>query len=112
MQRLVERDILVQLTLMTLVCRVAPKTVCTKCIRYCSLLDNLGFTVHDKKSVLIPTKEITFVGFIFNSADMTVRLPLEKKESILKLCLSINKRSHITIREFSRFIGKVVATEP
>ena len=64
------------------------------------LLDNLGFTVHDKKSVLIPTTEITFVGFILNSADMTVRLPLEKKEHILKLCLSINKRSHITIREF------------
>ena len=55
------------------------------------LLDNLRFTVHDKKSVLIPTKEITFVGFILNSADMTVRLPLEKKESVLKLCLSINK---------------------
>ena len=48
------------------------------------LLDNLGFTVHDKKSVLIPTKEITFVSFILNSADMTMRLPLEKKESILK----------------------------
>ena len=62
------------------------------------LLDNLGFTVHDKKAVLIPTKEITFVSFNLNSADMTVRLPLEKKESILKLCLSINKRSHITIR--------------
>ena len=42
---------------------------------------------------------------------MTVRLPLEKKESILKLCLSIDKRSHITIREFSRLIGKRVATE-
>ena len=38
-------------------------------------------------------------------------LPLEKKESIFKLCLSINKRSYITIREFSRLIGKLVATE-
>ena len=55
------------------------------------LHDNLRFTVHDKKSVLITTKKITFVGFILNSADMTVRLPLEKKESVLKLCLSINK---------------------
>ena len=70
--------------------------------------------VYDKKSVLIQTKEIIFVSFVFNSADMTVRLPLEKKESVLKLCLSINKRSrsHITIREFSRLIGKLVATEP
>ena len=36
------------------------------------LLDNLGFRVHEKKSVLIPTKEIIFVGFVLNSADMTV----------------------------------------
>ena len=43
---------------------------------------------------------------------MTVRLPLEKKESTLKLCLSVYKRSQITIREFSRLIGKLVATEP
>ena len=71
------------------------------------LLDNLGFRVHDKKSVLIPT----FVGFILNSADITVRLLLEKKESVLKLRFSINKRSHITIREFSRLIGKLEATE-
>ena len=76
------------------------------------LLDNLGFTVHDKKSVLIPTKEITFVSFIWNLADMTVGVPLEKIASILKLCLSINKRSHITIREFSRLIGKLVTSGP
>ena len=43
---------------------------------------------------------------------MTLRLPLEKKESILKLCRSINKRSHIAIRYFSGLIGKLVNTEP
>ena len=48
------------------------------------LRDNLGFTAHDKKSVLIPTKEIIFAGSVLNSADMNVRLPLEKKKSILK----------------------------
>ena len=36
------------------------------------LLNNLGFMVYDKKSVLIPTKEIIFVSFVLNSADMTV----------------------------------------
>ena len=30
------------------------------------LFDNLGFTVHDKKSVLISRKEITFVSFVLN----------------------------------------------
>ena len=37
-----------------------------------------------------------------------MRLPLEKRETILKLCLGINKHSHITIRDFSRLIGKLV----
>ena len=43
---------------------------------------------------------------------MTLRLPLEKKDFILQLCLGINKRSHINIRDFSRIIGKLVDTEP
>ena len=42
-----------------------------------NLLDNLVFTVHDKKSILMPTKEITLIGFVLNSVDMTVRLLLE-----------------------------------
>ena len=68
---------------MTLVCRVAPNNNVQKNVSdTVHLLDNLGLTVHDKKSVLIPTKEITFVGVTLNSADMTVRLPLEKTESI------------------------------
>ena len=41
-----------------------------------------------------------------------MKLPLEKKECISKLCLSINKHSHIIISEFFRLIGKLVATEP
>ena len=43
---------------------------------------------------------------------MTVRLPDEKKEKILKLCLDTIKCSHVTIREFSRLTDKLVATEP
>ena len=44
---------------------------------------------------------------------MTVRLRVEKKKAILKLYFkSISKRSHNTIREFSRLIVKLVATEP
>ena len=76
------------------------------------LLDSLGFTVHDKKSVLIPTKEIVFVGFVLNSEEMTIRLPDEKKAKIIKLCCDIIRQPQVTIRKFSRLIGKLVATEP
>ena len=43
-----------------------------------TLLDRLGFVIHPKKSILIPTQEITFLGFIFNSANMTVKLTPER----------------------------------
>ena len=44
------------------------------------LLDSLGFTVHDKKSVLIPIQEILFVGFVLDSVSLTVRLPVIRKQ--------------------------------
>ena len=75
MRHLVERDILLQLTLTTLVCGVAQNNSVHKMYHTVNLLDNLGFTVCDKKS-----QEITFVSFILNSADKTVRLPLEKEK--------------------------------
>ena len=55
------------------------------------LLDNLGFTVHDKKSVLIPTKEIIVVSFA-----LKCKITSGKERGYLKLCLSISKRSHNT----------------
>lgn len=76
------------------------------------LLDKLGFTVHDKKSVFIPSKEIVFVGFVLNSETMTVRLPDNKKDKIVKLCIDTLKRSRLKIRDFAKLIGNLVATEP
>ena len=67
--------------------------------------------MHDKKSVLIPTQGILFVGFVFISVSMTVRLPDDKKENLLKLCRDALRRPHMTTREFSKLIGKSVASE-
>ena len=38
-------------------------------------LDQLVFYIHPDKSVLVPTKEITFLGFKLNSETMSVALP-------------------------------------
>ena len=38
----------------------------------------LGFVIHPTKSVLIPTQELEFPGFLLNSVSMTIRLPLGK----------------------------------
>ena len=48
------------------------------------LLQNLGFVINLKKSVLHPTQKIKFLGMITNSVEMTVSLPQKKVESISK----------------------------
>jgi tetrahydromethanopterin S-methyltransferase subunit G len=76
------------------------------------LIDDLGLTIHPKKSVLRPSTSVTFLGFLINSENMTVRLTSEKAKDLSDLCLSISKRVEITIRELAQVIGKMIASDP
>ena len=42
----------------------------------------LGFIIHPIKSQFIPSKELITLGFILNSATMTIGLTKEKKQSL------------------------------
>ena len=77
-----------------------------------SLLDNLGFTVHPDKSVLVPSQQISFLGFQLNSVNMTIRLLQEKANDIVDICTNLVRRREIKIREFAMLIGKLVASSP
>ena len=74
------------------------------------LLKSLGFTIHPEKSVLKPTKKLTFLGFALISKTMTLTLTDAKKEKNIKLGEGIVNRQYITIRELAQFIGNIVAT--
>ncbi len=76
------------------------------------LADDLGFTVHKDKSVVIPTQQIVFVGFLLCSVTMTIRLTPEKSTDLVNLCKFVLLQDAITIRTFSQIIGKFVASEP
>ena len=76
------------------------------------LVDDLGFTIHPEKSVLFPTQEIVFVGFLINSVTMTVRLTPEKVNDIIANCVEVINCKSITIRNLAKLIGKLVASEP
>ena len=76
------------------------------------LMDSLGFTVHLEKSVLIPTKRITFLGFLLCSETMTVRLTQERVKELLDCCSTILGKSKCPIRQFAKMIGIMVAAEP
>ena len=47
------------------------------------MLQSLGFTIHPDKSVLKPTQNLMYLGFIINSKDMTLKLTEEKKQEKL-----------------------------
>ena len=77
-----------------------------------NMLRDLGYTIHVDKSILTPTQNITFLGFIFDSVSMTITLTLEKKEKIKELALSILSSPTISIRKLAQFIGNIVASFP
>ena len=49
------------------------------------LFDRLGYVVHPEKSVLIPTQEITILGFVINSRKMSVKLITQKEKNLKNL---------------------------
>ena len=46
------------------------------------MLQSLGFTVHPENTVLKPTQNLIYLGFIMNSKDMTLKLTEEKRTKI------------------------------
>ena len=77
-----------------------------------SLLLSLGFTIHPIKSVLIPTQELTFLGFIINSRHMTIALTLKRSEGLVQLCKELLNSNFVSIRFIARVIGTLVSCFP
>ena len=72
------------------------------------LLIELGFTVNTEKSSLVPKQEITFLGYILNSNEMTVQ-PTEKKRSkLLDLAKKLLTKKEHKIRFVASAIGFIV----
>jgi hypothetical protein len=61
-------------------------------------MKELGFMINVEKSVLVPQKQITFLGNIIDSDQMIVILPTEKQEIIVNECKKLYKRDKDTIR--------------
>ena len=76
------------------------------------LLENLGFIINSKKSILCPSQEIEFLGMLLNSITMEIKLPGEKIKKIRQEAhrlLAIEKPSaHL----LSQLLGKLNATTP
>ena len=76
------------------------------------LLQFLGFTIHPEKSVLFPTQEIGFPGFLLNPVEMKIKLTICKS---VKIILKIKKLLHEekqTTQDLTSAIGPLVPTFP
>jgi hypothetical protein len=75
------------------------------------LFDSLGCTYHPDKSVVIPTQEIAFLGFLLNSVLMIVRATPEKAEEIRRVCANAILKPRMTIRDWAQIVGKLIACD-
>ena len=68
-------------------------------------LRELGFTIHQEMSVLIPTKQTIFLGFVIDFLKMIIDLDEERKQSIYMFCQNILSNYEATIREQAQTLG-------
>jgi ribonuclease HI len=77
-------------------------------------MDELGWTIHQEKSALVPLQVFPFLGWEWNSQLMTVRLTTDKRMGLRSLVnawiLKMKKRKWVPVREVAALIGSLNAT--
>ena len=76
------------------------------------LLSYLGFLNNYEKCSLIPSNICTFLGFVYNSKNLTRSLPEEKQNRILKMLRQFSSLLKCKIRDLSKIIGTLVSACP
>lgn len=77
-----------------------------------ALLEYMGFIINKAKSQLLPKTVCRFLGFIFNSREMTLELPKEKRNKISQLMRALIEGKKLSIRKFSQIVGIIVSAWP
>ena len=75
-----------------------------------NLITDLGFMIHEKKSVLVPTQKITFLENIIDSEQMSVTLPEVKILKIVQACVDLYTQKKAKIRDVARVLGLLVSS--
>ena len=76
------------------------------------LLQKLGFIINLDKSQLEPKQSVKFLGFIFDSVEMAIRLPDDKVKRVEDMLLNFIKKIKCKIRSFSQLIGTLISCCP
>ena len=73
------------------------------------LLNELDFTIHLTKSVIIPKQIMSVLEFSLNSVDMTIQPTQKRSEDIMSSCTQLLNKKDKIIRDLSKIIGKLIA---
>ena len=76
------------------------------------LFTALGFIINVSKSVLVPTKQLDFLGFSINTSVMSITLPPAKAAEIRQEASRLLKLPSVQIKSLACLLGKLVATRP
>ena len=76
------------------------------------LLDSLGFMIKAKKSITKPSQEFFYLGYLWNTLDMTCTLPPEKLDNIKFYCREILKQQFFTVQLLLVLNGVILAARP
>lgn len=79
--------------------------------RALELLTTLGFLINWKKSHLIPTQVLQFLGLTVDSHEMQFRVPEERLQSVLHALRDLQRQRRTTLRQLAHCIGKLSSLE-
>lgn len=77
-----------------------------------SVLQSLGFLINREKSALTPCLRQQFLGFIFDSRNLRLELPMDKRLKIQSLIARFMHKSSCKIRDFAKLIGVLTSACP
>lgn len=71
----------------------------------CKLLTDLGFVINFEKSNCRPSQSCKYLGFILNSKNLSLSVPIEKQKRTQEFIQTIKKKTSCKIRIFSQLLG-------
>ena len=74
------------------------------------LLEALGFVLNMKKSVVVPSQRMEFLGVVVDSQAMTFSLPEDKIANIFLKCSEMLKMEEVSVRQLSKLTGVLVSS--
>lgn len=77
-----------------------------------NLLFSLGFRINYSKSHLQPSNICKYLGFVFDSNNQSISIPLHRREKLLSLISDMAQKSRCSIRDFASMIGSLISVCP